>query len=218
MDADYKLLRKGLEKYLNKAYVETSNSKAREALFGNAGVRRVLWVAWQPLENGRRVSDFDCLHVCFQARAVEVESLAQESESLTRSNTMVSSYIESGMSMLASLQSQGATLKVLPCVSIVALVCIVVPVCACACACVCVCVCVCGKVSPLSSLCVRYVCVLAATQGAHRRVLDIAATLGMSNNLMNVIKRRTTTDKYIVYSGMVLILVLFYLVMVFARR
>ncbi len=47
-----------------------------------------------------------------QARAVAVDDLAKEAESLTRSNHMVSEYIEHGKGMLASLQAQGATLKV----------------------------------------------------------------------------------------------------------
>ena len=43
---------------------------------------------------------------------------------------------------------------------------------------------------------------------AHRKVLDIASSLGISRNLMNVIQRRTTLDKYLVYVGMVVVILL----------
>ena len=39
-------------------------------------------------------------------------------------------------------------------------------------------------------------------------MLDIAASLGVSRNLMNIIQRRTTLDKYLVYIGMVVIVLL----------
>jgi hypothetical protein len=38
--------------------------------------------------------------------------------------------------------------------------------------------------------------------------MDIASTLGISRNLMNIIHRRSTLDKYLVYIGMVVILLL----------
>ncbi len=38
--------------------------------------------------------------------------------------------------------------------------------------------------------------------------MDIASTLGISRNLMNIIQRRSTLDKYMVYIGMVVILLL----------
>ena len=43
-------------------------------------------------------------------------------------------------------------------------------------------------------------------KGAHRRVLDVAASLGVSASLMRMIERRATGDKIIVYGGMVLVL------------
>ncbi len=42
-------------------------------------------------------------------------------------------------------------------------------------------------------------------------MMDIASSLGVSKNLMNIIQRRTTLDKYLVYIGMVLIIVLIFL-------
>ena len=43
-------------------------------------------------------------------------------------------------------------------------------------------------------------------KGAHRRVLDVAASLGVSSSLMRMIERRSTGDKIIVYGGMVVVL------------
>ena len=45
-------------------------------------------------------------------------------------------------------------------------------------------------------------------KGAHKRVLDIAATLGMSNSLMKIIERRTVGDRVLVYGGSAFILLL----------
>jgi len=47
-------------------------------------------------------------------------------------------------------------------------------------------------------------------KGAHRRVLDVGATLGLSSTLMRVIERRTAGDKIIVYGGMACILLLLF--------
>ena len=44
-------------------------------------------------------------------------------------------------------------------------------------------------------------------KGAHRKALDISATLHLSSSLMRVISRRTTADKIIVYGGAVVILI-----------
>ena len=38
-------------------------------------------------------------------------------------------------------------------------------------------------------------------KSAHRKVLDIASMLGVSNNLMRVIERRTLGDRILVYGG-----------------
>jgi hypothetical protein len=45
-------------------------------------------------------------------------------------------------------------------------------------------------------------------KGAHRRVLDVGATLGLSSTLMRVIERRTAGDRIIVYGGMGVVLLL----------
>ena len=41
----------------------------------------------------------------------------------------------------------------------------------------------------------------ATIKGAHKRVLDIAASLGVSNSLMKIIERRSLGDKVLVYGG-----------------
>lgn len=53
-------------------------------------------------------------------------------------------------------------------------------------------------------------------KGAHRKILDVANTLGMSNTVMRMIERRTWQDKFILFGGMfvtcvVMILVVKYL-------
>lgn len=50
-------------------------------------------------------------------------------------------------------------------------------------------------------------------KGAHKRILDLANTLGLSNTVMRLIERRTTQDKYILFGGMVLVLVCLYFVL-----
>ena len=50
-------------------------------------------------------------------------------------------------------------------------------------------------------------------KGAHKRVLDLAATLGMSNTIMRLVERRGQQDKYILVGGMVVLLVLLYLLL-----
>ena len=45
-------------------------------------------------------------------------------------------------------------------------------------------------------------------KGAHRRVLDVGATLGLSSTLMRVIERRTAGDRILVYGGMACVLLL----------
>ena len=57
----------------------------------------------------------------------------------------------------------------------------------------------------------------AVLKGAHRRVLDVGASLGLSSTLMRVIERRTTGDRIIVYGGMASVLLLLGLVVWFTR-
>jgi Golgi SNAP receptor complex protein 2 len=45
-------------------------------------------------------------------------------------------------------------------------------------------------------------------KSAHRKILNVASTLGLSNSVMRIIERRTTADKILVYGGMVLITLL----------
>lgn len=41
-------------------------------------------------------------------------------------------------------------------------------------------------------------------KSAHKRVLDLMNTLGLSNTVMRLIERRTYQDKFILYGGMLL--------------
>lgn len=54
-------------------------------------------------------------------------------------------------------------------------------------------------------------------KGAHKRILDIGNTLGLSNHTMRLIEKRLSEDKYVVFGGMavtllVIILVIYYFV------
>ena len=48
-------------------------------------------------------------------------------------------------------------------------------------------------------------------KNAHKRILDIANTLGLSNTVMRFIERRTTQDKYILYTGMLVTCIIMFL-------
>lgn len=53
-------------------------------------------------------------------------------------------------------------------------------------------------------------------KGAHRRIIDLANTLGLSNATISLIERRVAQDKYILFGGMlvtvfVVVLVIIYL-------
>ncbi|CAG4922840.1 probable Golgi SNAP receptor complex member 2 [Colias croceus] len=53
-------------------------------------------------------------------------------------------------------------------------------------------------------------------KGAHRRLIDLANTLGLSNATISLIERRVSQDKYVLYGGMfvtlsVIVLVIIYL-------
>lgn len=53
-------------------------------------------------------------------------------------------------------------------------------------------------------------------KGAHRRMIDMANTLGLSNHTMRLIEKRVTEDKYLLFGGMfltcvIIILVIYYL-------
>lgn len=47
-------------------------------------------------------------------------------------------------------------------------------------------------------------------KGARKRVQDLANTLGLSNTVMRMIERRSTQDKYILFAGMVIVLLCLY--------
>ncbi|CAH0722598.1 unnamed protein product, partial [Brenthis ino] len=54
-------------------------------------------------------------------------------------------------------------------------------------------------------------------KGAHRRLIDLANTLGLSNATISLIERRVSQDKYVLFGGMfvtlaVIVLVIIYLV------
>jgi Golgi SNAP receptor complex protein 2 len=55
-------------------------------------------------------------------------------------------------------------------------------------------------------------------KGVHRRVLDMASTLGVSTGLMRMIERRTTGDRIIVYGGMALLSALLFAAWWFTRK
>ncbi|KAK4879452.1 hypothetical protein RN001_007598 [Aquatica leii] len=52
-------------------------------------------------------------------------------------------------------------------------------------------------------------------KGAHRRIVDMANTLGLSTHTMRLIERRVLEDKYILISGMVITLFVIVLVIVY---
>lgn len=54
-------------------------------------------------------------------------------------------------------------------------------------------------------------------KGAHKRILDIGNTLGLSTHTMKLIEKRISEDKYVLFGGMavtvlVLVLVIYYFV------
>ncbi|XP_062612607.1 Golgi SNAP receptor complex member 2-like [Saccostrea cucullata] len=49
-------------------------------------------------------------------------------------------------------------------------------------------------------------------KGAQRKILDLANTLGLSNTVMRLIERRTYQDKFILYGGMILTLIIMFLI------
>lgn len=53
-------------------------------------------------------------------------------------------------------------------------------------------------------------------KGAHKRLIDLANTLGLSNATISLIERRVAQDKYVLFGGMfvtvaVIVLVIIYL-------
>jgi hypothetical protein len=49
-------------------------------------------------------------------------------------------------------------------------------------------------------------------KSAHKKVLDVSGSLGLSNSLMRIISRRTTADRILVYGGFAVLLALVALV------
>lgn len=49
-------------------------------------------------------------------------------------------------------------------------------------------------------------------KGAQRKILDLANTLGLSNTVMRLIERRTYQDKFILYGGMIVTLIIMFLI------
>lgn len=49
-------------------------------------------------------------------------------------------------------------------------------------------------------------------KGAHKKILDIANTLGLSNSVMRLIEKRTYQDKYVLFGGMLITCVIMILV------
>ena len=48
-------------------------------------------------------------------------------------------------------------------------------------------------------------------KGAHKKVLDVANTLGLSNTVLRLIERRSAQDKFILYGGMIFTCILMFL-------
>ncbi len=48
-------------------------------------------------------------------------------------------------------------------------------------------------------------------KGAHKKILDVANTLGLSNTVLRLIERRTHRDKFILFGGMAVTLVIMWL-------
>ena len=57
----------------------------------------------------------------------------------------------------------------------------------------------------------------ASLKGVQRKLLNMAATLGLSNNVLRAIERRQLGDKLILYGGMLLTFGLIYFVFVHMR-
>lgn len=53
---------------------------------------------------------------------------------------------------------------------------------------------------------------LCYTQGTHKKMLDVANMLGLSNTVMRLIERRATQDKLIMIGGMLLTCIFMFLV------
>lgn len=49
-------------------------------------------------------------------------------------------------------------------------------------------------------------------KGAHKKILDIANTLGMSNTVMRLIEKRAYQDKYVLFGGMIITCIIMVLV------
>lgn len=52
-------------------------------------------------------------------------------------------------------------------------------------------------------------------KGAHRRVLDLGNTLGLSNTTIRLIERRAREDKYVLIGGIILTLIVMVLVIMY---
>lgn len=52
-------------------------------------------------------------------------------------------------------------------------------------------------------------------KGAQKKVLDLANTLGLSNTVLRLIERRAVQDKYILYGGMIVVLICLYLIVTY---
>lgn len=55
------------------------------------------------------------------------------------------------------------------------------------------------------------VCLIAG-QGAHKKMIDVANMLGLSNTVIRLIEKRASQDKFIMVGGMLLTCVVMFLV------
>ena len=55
-------------------------------------------------------------------------------------------------------------------------------------------------------------------KGVQRKVLDIMNYLGLSSSIMRAVEKREIFDKYIVYAGMIIILIIIFIIWYYFRK
>lgn len=133
------------------------------------------------------------LHSFRQATSVAIDNLYQESNSLDRSNRAAQNIHEMGSSILSSLGQQNELIKVHTSAH-----------------------CLGGggggdDEQYLTPLCFAFI------QSAHRKLLDVGNTLGLSRSVMRMIENRQNLDKMLVYGGMLLTLLFLFALLYYFR-
>lgn len=67
------------------------------------------------------------------------------------------------------------------------------------------------RIHGVSRTLIVWIC-FGSMQGTHKKMLDVANMLGLSNTVMRLIERRATQDKFIMIGGMLLTCVFMFLV------